>query len=47
MSGKSVKTNPYPCFAFDMEMSIQVRGQSPVKVEGILDLDWVKCCSPG
>ena len=27
-----------------MEMSIQVRGQSPAKVEGILDLDWVKCC---
>ena len=34
----------YLCFAIDMEMSIQVRGQSPAKVEGILDLDWVKCC---
>ena len=39
MSGGSVKTNLYPCFAIDMEMSIQVRAQSPAKVEGILDLD--------
>lgn len=26
--------------------SIQVRGQSPAKAEGILGLDWVKCSPP-